>query len=190
VRSGFEARFFDTWSSVEVRPDAFVSLVTAIPNFLTFSEPVRHNAIALLQSINNFLQQTFAVSPLGIIQMRLNTSKRPDFTLHRVAFTSVTSLAVIATFCFGTTIDADVLCAAAEPAAGAEDEFRKVAIMVGLVGRSGATLSACSVLPAIAENAGPETWPPKCEPSVGSSIETATTMRGVDIGAIPTNDAR
>ena len=59
-----------------------------------------------------------------------------------------------------------------------------------LTGMSGGTFSVRSVSPTIDENTGPDTWPPKWLPAVGSSTETATTMRGFGIGAIPTNDAR
>lgn len=54
----------------------------------------------------------------------------------------------------------------------------------------GGTFSARSVSPAIAEKTGPDTCPPKWLPAVGSSTDTATTIRGFGIGAIPTNDAR
>src|SRR5271154_3001641 len=59
-----------------------------------------------------------------------------------------------------------------------------------LTGMSGGILSERSVSPAMAENTGPDTWPPKWLPAVGSSTDTATTMRGFGIGAMPTNDAR
>jgi hypothetical protein len=57
-------------------------------------------------------------------------------------------------------------------------------------GISGGTFNVRSVSPTIAENTGPDTEPPKWLPAVGSSTETATTIRGSGIGAMPTNEAR
>src|SRR5262249_15454876 len=91
----------------------------------------------------------------------------------------------------------DVPCAApfAAPAPLPADATAVVAFVssdttICLIGISGGTFSERSVSPAIAENTGPDTWPRKWLPAVGSSTDTATTIRGFGIGAMPTNDAR
>src|SRR5260364_258593 len=59
-----------------------------------------------------------------------------------------------------------------------------------LNGLSGAILSARKVSPAIRAKTGAATRLPKCWPARGSSMEIATIMRGADIGAMPTKEAR
>src|SRR5260364_48473 len=58
------------------------------------------------------------------------------------------------------------------------------------MGLSGAILSARKVSPAIRAKTGAATRLPKCWPARGSSMEIATIMRGADIGAMPTKEAR
>src|ERR1700761_8947134 len=76
--------------------------------------------------------------------------------------------------------------AGAPGAGGAESSDTTIC----LTGISGGTFSARNVSPTMPENTGPDTWPPKWLPAVGSATATATTMRGFGIGAMPTNDAR
>src|SRR5260363_339326 len=58
------------------------------------------------------------------------------------------------------------------------------------MGLSGAILTARKVSPAIRAKPGAATRLPKCWPARGSSMEIATIMRGADIGAMPTKEAR
>lgn len=58
----------------------------------------------------------------------------------------------------------------------------------GVSGTSGATPSVRKVPSVMRENTGAATVPPKYWPALGSSIMTATTMRGLVAGAKPTND--
>ena len=61
---------------------------------------------------------------------------------------------------------------------------------MGFIGASGATPRTRRVPPTTELNTGAATSPPKYFPADGSSIITATMMRGADAGAKPTNEAR
>src|SRR5690606_37425092 len=65
---------------------------------------------------------------------------------------------------------------------------RRPARCKGTSGASGATPRARSAPSVTRANTGAATAPPKCAPALGSSIITATTMRGSDAGAKPTKD--
>ena len=64
------------------------------------------------------------------------------------------------------------------------------ATICGLTSMSGGTPSMRRVCCTTWLNTGAATSPPKYLPLLGSSIITATTMRGLLIGAMPTNQER
>jgi hypothetical protein len=59
-------------------------------------------------------------------------------------------------------------------------------MMMSVTVESGGTFSARSAFAASAAKVGAATLPPVCSGPLGSSIITAMTKRGFDIGAMPT----